>query len=405
MLLLVLQATAPSSSSLAPSPTMPSTLPSLFFLLFLLHQTRASDRCPTVLTPPTPTTRIVGGEEASPISVTFVASLIQAFASTCTASLLSSTWLLTARHCLPTDATFVFLGTRHRAEGTLIPIKQVHLHPGDDEQDDIALIQLENPAPQNSTFVRVNTDTSKPSTGAFVKSIGYGSTSYAGPVNRLLREVDTPAVSTATCQTEYLQDTTLDKRALCAGYEAGRCGICSGDSGGPLIQFDPDGNPVQVGVASRSKGCAWAGVPAIFTRVSEFVDWMEDVGAEFEKSESAQQVLRITGDGDDDDNFPVGQQGAQSSRPENDEGPPGWLIAVLTGGPVLAFVVVAVIVFTFARMSNSRRDNDSRAETMEDPAGEEAEQSAVRDDLDCENMTQNTSPRDPGTAVEIGDGV
>lgn len=50
-----------------------------------------------------------------------------------------------------------------------------------------------------------------------------------------------------------------------------------GDSGGPLL-IAKDGNPCVhyvVGITSFGKYCAAANTPAVYTRVSEFVSWIE----------------------------------------------------------------------------------------------------------------------------------
>lgn len=87
----------------------------------------------------------------------------------------------------------------------------------------------------------------------------------------------------------------IDLDVVCAGYMKGRCGVCAGDSGGPLVQFTSDGRPVLVGITSRTYGCAWAGWPAIFTRISSFVGWLEEVGAEFEQAEGTEQIFAEEG--------------------------------------------------------------------------------------------------------------
>lgn len=48
------------------------------------------------------------------------------------------------------------------------------------------------------------------------------------------------------------------------------------DSGGPLTT----NKNVLIGVVSTGVGCARPGLPGIYTRVSEFVDWIEDVIAQ-----------------------------------------------------------------------------------------------------------------------------
>ena len=53
--------------------------------------------------------------------------------------------------------------------------------------------------------------------------------------------------------------------------------MCGGDSGGPLTR-DPDtpgGERLLVGIVSSGRGCALPAYPAIYTRVSFYLDWIE----------------------------------------------------------------------------------------------------------------------------------
>lgn len=53
---------------------------------------------------------------------------------------------------------------------------------------------------------------------------------------------------------------------------------CSGDSGGPLMQtFSSDKSQWYVeGVVSFGASCGREGWPGIYTRVSEYVDWIKE---------------------------------------------------------------------------------------------------------------------------------
>lgn len=48
--------------------------------------------------------------------------------------------------------------------------------------------------------------------------------------------------------------------------------LLKADSGGPLIS---DGN-ILIGVVSTGVGCARPGLPGIYTRVSKYVDWIQN---------------------------------------------------------------------------------------------------------------------------------
>lgn len=57
---------------------------------------------------------------------------------------------------------------------------------------------------------------------------------------------------------------------ICAGNMAGGQGVCHGDSGGPMVKDD-----TVVGITSWGRGCAIAGQPGVYTRVSEMLAWIE----------------------------------------------------------------------------------------------------------------------------------
>jgi len=60
-------------------------------------------------------------------------------------------------------------------------------------------------------------------------------------------------------------------------YEQGGIDTCQGDSGGPLVCQENDTTPfVLQGITSFGIGCADAGFPGVYTRVSKFVNWIED---------------------------------------------------------------------------------------------------------------------------------
>ena len=68
---------------------------------------------------------------------------------------------------------------------------------------------------------------------------------------------------------------------FCAGHlENQEKDTCQGDSGGPLVTpiFDRDGHPRYelAGITSWGIGCA-DGFPGVYTRVSNYVDWIEKV--------------------------------------------------------------------------------------------------------------------------------
>ena len=97
---------------------------------------------------------------------------------------------------------------------------------------------------------------------------GFGTTSEGGQVSTDLLYVEGEILPDSKCA---IYGPGYDpKTMICAGEPQGRSGkdSCQGDSGGPLVVYDK-GQPVLVGVVSFGAGCARAGIPGVYTRVTD----------------------------------------------------------------------------------------------------------------------------------------
>ena len=92
-----------------------------------------------------------------------------------------------------------------------------------------------------------------------------------------LQQLSLNVLPDALCAKEY--GALYGPGALCAGTLAADGRIetgkdsCQGDSGGPLTREEDGGVRHLVGLVSNGKGCG-AGIPALYTRVSHYDDWI-----------------------------------------------------------------------------------------------------------------------------------
>jgi secreted trypsin-like serine protease len=105
-------------------------------------------------------------------------------------------------------------------------------------------------------------------------AVGWGSTRLGGPTPNILRKVKLPITDNKLCAEENKAIMPVRDGQICAGGVEESKGICNGDSGGPLLCQMKDNQWFQVGISSWSKPCAHKGFPAVFTRVSEYQDWI-----------------------------------------------------------------------------------------------------------------------------------
>lgn len=146
---------------------------------------------------------------------------------------------------------------------------------------DIALVEVvENmvfnpyarPACLNSQF-----DVGKPRAIAS----GWGSTEWSGSSSTALLKVTLDFFKFSECQPQYERNRKLDKglqedQQLCAGSYDKEKDTCEGDSGGPLQIYHTVYCMYSiVGVTSFGKVCGLAGLPGIYARVSNYIDWIE----------------------------------------------------------------------------------------------------------------------------------
>ncbi|NRD45630.1 serine protease [Corallococcus exiguus] len=260
---------------------------------------------------------IVGGIEARPNSHPWIVSLQQYGSHFCGGSLVrvgdkeESDIVITAAHCVYdglANATAVAgahdLYNPTSTQVTARVTKAVY-HPQynpDTTLNDIAVLKLDKPIKFDTTVARACGQSSGmrpnlapalaggntrvpvclPSSGARVADntmatvAGWGLTREGGyDTSSILLQVGVPVLRHQDVANSYRsQGINIDENAMLgAGYKQGGKDACQGDSGGPLVVQRPQGYVLQ-GIVSFGVGCARAGLPGIYTRVSNYIPWI-----------------------------------------------------------------------------------------------------------------------------------
>ncbi|KAG8196779.1 hypothetical protein JTE90_014511 [Oedothorax gibbosus] len=200
----------------------------------------------------------------------------------CGAALISRQYVLTAAHCIQRETVSgvrVALGAHNSdASPDPVPVSEFILHPqyhNRTQTNDIALVKLEYSvnleATVNLVCLPTTQEFSKPEDLALVAGWGW-QRFHQGKYSKELQELEISIGTNAYCQSKY-GGVILDTN-ICAGGEKGK-DACSGDSGGPLVS-KYDGKWYSVGVVSWGMGCGVEGYPGVYTRVSEYLEWIAD---------------------------------------------------------------------------------------------------------------------------------
>lgn len=243
-------------------------------------------------------TRIVGGEEASPHSWKWLVSFFWDGGSMCGGSIINDEWVLTAAHCCEpanNGQNLIIVAGHHDLDDLDAQIRnvlEVHIHPDYDGasgySNDICLLKVENIQldqqkadivclPQQGNHVQPDFTRTENMNNCF--TAGFGSMGNNQPLPSKLQSMNLNIFSASYCQTNaapFLANTLVPEVEFCAGFIEGGKDSCQGDSGGPLVCVE-NGAPVLYGVTSWGLGCAQPNRPGIYAKVASFVDWMATI--------------------------------------------------------------------------------------------------------------------------------
>jgi len=242
--------------------------------------------------------RIVGGGVASYAEWPWQVSLRQykngQFKHKCGAALLTNKWIVTAAHCVKDIAPsnlMVRIGEYHVLNNNEAHphvdrrIRKVVTHKRFDKftyEYDIAVLQVHgSPLKYKPNIIPVCLPESSNSlVGQRGWVTGWGRLSEYGQISPVLREVNLPIISNSQCMKMYRnsgQNEWIPNIFLCAGTSSGGKDSCEGDSGGPLVVQGKDGRWQLAGIISWGIGCGDRNRPGVYTRISEFRSWINNV--------------------------------------------------------------------------------------------------------------------------------
>jgi len=226
--------------------------------------------------------RIVGGVETEVNEYPWQVGLAYEYSDTpfCGGSILSSTTIVTAAHCISSETFEVIVGDHdlNIDDGEeRFEVCNTIEHPNYDSENsdyDIAILILCKPL----TFRKEVSPVCLPDLpGSSYDNVlatvsGWGALESGGYGPNELMEVNVTTITNAACNRDYGGEI-LDSM-ICA-KDSGK-DACQGDSGGPLITWESGNFYSLIGVVSWGYGCASPFYPGVYARVTEMLDFIGD---------------------------------------------------------------------------------------------------------------------------------
>ncbi|CAF1029212.1 unnamed protein product [Adineta ricciae] len=262
-------------------------------------------------------TRIMGGEDAIEHSWSMIVSL-RFYGSQehfCAGTLLSSSHILTAAHCVaqflssrPVNISIIAgITNRSDPEAYQRNIDRIHIHENYTDRphylNDIAILRMDRPLyflhnpilaktcvnPRNISMMDMH---QYPKPGTRLVVIGWGAMKPGSFLqSEYLQQI---RISTIDNQDPICQKIVSSKEhQFCAGLYNGGKDACLGDSGGPILQWTGQ-YWEQVGIIGHNFQCGRPEYPGVYTRLGQYLQWIAKILNETNEYLEPQWPLRTT---------------------------------------------------------------------------------------------------------------
>ncbi|XP_006902785.1 PREDICTED: transmembrane protease serine 11A, partial [Elephantulus edwardii] len=227
--------------------------------------------------------RIMSEDIAAKSAWPWQASLQRNNIHQCGASLISSTWLVTAAHCFKSSANprqwTVSFGTTINPPLMKRNIKRIIVHEryrSPAKEYDIAVVQFSPKVTFSDDIRRICLPEAsavfRPNSTAYIT--GFGALYYGGESQNELREARLKIISDDVCKQRHVYGNDIKFGMFCAGYLEGIYDACRGDSGGPLAAKDHKDTWYLIGIVSWGDNCGQKNKPGVYTKVTYYRKWI-----------------------------------------------------------------------------------------------------------------------------------